>query len=101
MHTALKSCLLLLLWGCDWAGDPYCGRCTWSQAWGNQHVVCHSVVARTQFNKAWNPTPAFRSLALATAADLPWLPFLLGLAWAEAAPIRSPGLIYVFMTLRR
>ena len=95
MHPAVKGCFLLMLWACDWAGDPYCGTCPWSQAWGNQEVVCRSVHYRAHLSRACIPTPPSPSLAVLPAV-LHWYP-----GWEAPVPLRGPEIIYVLMTLRR
>jgi hypothetical protein len=101
MHPVLKCCFLLLLWGCDWVGDPYCGTCPWSQSWGNQETVCPSVQYRGQLSRACVPFPPSPWLALVPTADQPPAPVRSRPGWGAAVLLRAPEFIYVFMALRR
>jgi hypothetical protein len=101
MYAAAKVIFLLLLWACDWAGDPYCGNCPWSQAWGNQEITCYSVHHRKDLNGAFLAVPPLSSLHLTPSADQP-APSPLSLpGWDAPIPSSGCGLIYVFMNLRR
>jgi hypothetical protein len=101
MHAALKGCLLLLLWGCDWVTDPYFGTCPWSQSWGNQEVVCHSAGYRAELSRASTPASPLHSPGLAVVADWHCASPVARPGWEAPFPLPGPRLIYLFMILRR
>jgi hypothetical protein len=62
MTPLMKTWVVLLLLGCDWAGDPYGGRCPWSQVWGNQAALCHATEYRAELYQACDLAPSVELL---------------------------------------
>ena len=101
MYAAAKVIFLLLLWVCDWAGDPYGGTCPWSRIWGNQETTCLSVHHRNDLSKSLLDVQPLSSLPRTLSDGQPAPSALSCQDWDDPAPLSGRGLVYVFMNLRR
>jgi hypothetical protein len=101
MRPILNACLILLLLTVDWAWDPFCGTCPWSQQWGSTEAVCPSTMYRLDMVRACDPDPYSNLLALPSAdillpeASLPTPPPDRPTSPFATAPV------YALMTIRR
>jgi hypothetical protein len=101
MYASLRFFFLLLLLGCDWAGDPYFGTCPWSRPWSSQEMFCHSTVYRDEIRGACASDAGAHPVSIAEVPDdnLPSL-----LPNALRGPVTfpdDPALIYIFMSIQR
>jgi hypothetical protein len=99
MSRVLPRLFLLLLFGCDWAGDPYFGCSPLSCSFANQVVVCHTIRAgvKTHASALADALPAISSDAVIASAPM--------FDWVTPSDVTDPlprsrtPLVYVLKTL--